>query len=566
MADAGLLPDDHPYRYYTYSLVDPLDMPYATFRWYYRTWAQLEALGVTQPFRTPAVSESDSQTSGQAQKDPPKLSSRNTLNLPSPQSKAKESCSPISESDISPLVIRGLSLPAVPLIDLPAPQSSFGALIKRTISPIPGLKMNTATPGRFAQLNRGLREQICERLSTPSYVSFPGSPLFQSQQNGPGGYWSANEAEIVSSCRLAPRNAQEVSTAVKLLVQANCRFAVRGGGHMFWAGAANIQDGVTIDLSQMDRVVVSRNRKLTAVGAGARWQDVYSKLDPMNLSVVGGRVGSVGVSGLTLGGGNSYFAPRHGIACDGVASFQVVLANGQRVVASPEQHPDLYKALRGGGNNFGIVTQFTLRTFEQGRIWGGFILNPPNTTVENLQRLQEFNTESGNAVDRDATNNQVHLYNANGRSAVLNILVNTRPVENPEILRSFSTLQPQISNSMRITNLSEMVTENNPPSGLNYGVSYSNAADDELVYSTTRSYFEKVEQYTRSTGQHEPFIYMNYALPTQKVIESYGNVNGHFLRTVSRKYDPKQVFQRLVPGGFKLNPARPSEHGGPDSI
>lgn len=71
--------------------------------------------------------------------------------------------------------------------------------------------------------------------------------------------------------------------------------------------------------------------------------------------------------------------------------------------------------------------------------------------------------------------------------------------------------------------------------GLNYGVSYSNAADDELVYSTTRTLFEQVENYTRSTGQHVPFIYMNYALPTQKVIESYGQENVDFLRAVSRK-------------------------------
>lgn len=81
---------------------------------------------------------------------------------------------------------------------------------------------------------------------------------------------------------------------------------------MFWAGAANIGDGVTIDLSQMDRVVVSRDRKLTAVGAGARWQDVYSKLVPMNLSVVGGRVGTVGVSGLTLGGNSNSIERRIG--------------------------------------------------------------------------------------------------------------------------------------------------------------------------------------------------------------------------------------------------------------
>lgn len=71
---------------------------------------------------------------------------------------------------------------------------------------------------------------------------------------------------------------------------------------MFWAGAANIQDGVTIDLSQMSRIKVSKDRKIVSVGAGARWQDVYARLDPMNLSVVGGRAGTVGVAGLTLGG------------------------------------------------------------------------------------------------------------------------------------------------------------------------------------------------------------------------------------------------------------------------
>ncbi|KAL8897625.1 MAG: hypothetical protein Q9192_002479, partial [Flavoplaca navasiana] len=375
----------------------------------------------------------------------------------------------------------------------------------------------------------------------------------------------------------------------------------------------------------MNRLIISRDETLTAVGPGVRWQDIYAKLEPIGLSVVGGRAGSVGVSGLTLGGGNSYFAPRYGIACDNVVSYEVVLSSGRIVVASAQQHTDLFKALRGGGNNFGIVTQFILRTFKQGNIWGGFVVHPPNTTTENLQRLEAFNTASGNGLDRDATNNQVHMYDANGRSGVLNIIVNTRPAESG-ILLPFSNLKPQISNDLRITNLSEIVKEGTPPSGarnawasfsfannatilahvldladeafkplkpiqgfnaifsfqaisreviqhmssnggnvlgidpnrnifwLNYGVSYSNAADDQLVYSTTRTLFEQVENYTRSTGQHVPFIYMNYALPTQKVIESYRQENVDFLRAVSRKYDPKQVFQRLVPGGFKLWP------------
>lgn len=91
---------------------------------------------------------------------------------------------------------------------------------------------------------------------------------------------------------------------------------------MWWAGASNIQDGVTIDLGLLNQVNVSKDQKITSVGGGARWEDVYLKLDAMNLAVAGGRVADVGVGGLTLGGGNNYFAPRFGFACDGVESFE----------------------------------------------------------------------------------------------------------------------------------------------------------------------------------------------------------------------------------------------------
>jgi len=89
---------------------------------------------------------------------------------------------------------------------------------------------------------------------------------------------------------------------VAVLAHSDCRFAVRGGGHMSWAGAANIRNGVTVDLSAMNTVSVSEDKSTTFVGGGARWQDVYLKLDAMNLAVSGGRVNDVGVGGLTLGG------------------------------------------------------------------------------------------------------------------------------------------------------------------------------------------------------------------------------------------------------------------------
>lgn len=112
---------------------------------------------------------------------------------------------------------------------------------------------------------------------------------------------------------------------------------------MSWAGAANIDHGITIDLSALRGISVSQDRRITSVGGGTRWKDVYMKLDSMGLSVTGGRVAEVGVGGLITGGkegvhlasgrctdlrtgGNSFFGPRFGFACDNVENFQVQLS------------------------------------------------------------------------------------------------------------------------------------------------------------------------------------------------------------------------------------------------
>lgn len=106
----------------------------------------------------------------------------------------------------------------------------------------------------------------------------------------------------MSSCRVTPTSAEDVSVAVIVLNMGKCSFAVRGGGHTPFAGAANIEDGVTIDLGSMNQVIVNQDQSVTSIGAGARWGNVYSELDAMNLAVSGGRVSNVGVAGLTLGG------------------------------------------------------------------------------------------------------------------------------------------------------------------------------------------------------------------------------------------------------------------------
>ncbi|ROV95990.1 hypothetical protein VMCG_07956 [Cytospora schulzeri] len=106
--------------------------------------------------------------------------------------------------------------------------------------------------------------------------------------------------------------------------QGSCHFAVRSGGHMGFAGAANIANGVTIDLGALNSVEVTEDRTMASVGVGATWGQVYSHLEPLGLSVAGGRSAPVGVGGLTLGGGISYFSPRFGWTCDTVSNYQVV--------------------------------------------------------------------------------------------------------------------------------------------------------------------------------------------------------------------------------------------------
>lgn len=117
----------------------------------------------------------------------------------------------------------------------------------------------------------------------------------------------------------------------------------------------------------MAEVELKSNDKFVSIDAGARWGAVYEKLDETGLSGTGVRSSKGGIGGLALTGSHSFFASREGFVCDNVVNYEVVLASGEVVNASAEENSDLWTALRGGGNNFGIVTSFDFRTFPQGR-------------------------------------------------------------------------------------------------------------------------------------------------------------------------------------------------------
>lgn len=193
--------------------------------------------------------------------------------------------------------------------------------------------------------------------------------------------WDAQQDALTPACRVEPESAQDVSTILNTVIQEGCHFAIKSGGHDRTAGSSNADGGVTIDLASMSEVRIN-SEKNVVIGAGTRWKEVYEELEQARLMVIGGRVADVGVGGLLLGGGISFFSNRYGWvcppapcigryklieilqACDSVLVYEVVLPDGTITTVTQKTHPELFFALRGAGaSNFGIVTSFTLEAF-----------------------------------------------------------------------------------------------------------------------------------------------------------------------------------------------------------
>jgi FAD/FMN-containing dehydrogenase len=115
-------------------------------------------------------------------------------------------------------------------------------------------------------------------------------------------YFIAQAAQISPACRVLPADTADVITIINVVRETGVTFAVKSGGHGSYGSGANAEDGITIDLSRLKNIEVSEDRKSVTVGGGCRFGEVYSKLETYGLGCVGGRISSVGVGGLTMGG------------------------------------------------------------------------------------------------------------------------------------------------------------------------------------------------------------------------------------------------------------------------
>ncbi|AEO70942.1 uncharacterized protein THITE_122381 [Thermothielavioides terrestris NRRL 8126] len=261
------------------------------------------------------------------------------------------------------------------------------------------------------------------------------------------------------ACVASPACAADVSLLVKTLVKAEVPFAIRSGGHSPNRGDATIDgSGVMISMHRLNQVTYNPHSQLANIGPGALWGAVYTALDQHNVTVVGGRVMPVGVGGLTLGGGLSYLSYLHGLACDNIVSYEVVLADGQIVEASEISHPDLFWALKGGSNNFGVLTRFTSQTFPAPQVWGGLLVFGADQMAALMQALYEYQT----APQDPEANLIINLLPTNG--LLLLTLVYLKPVEKPAAFAPFYSLTP-VSEQTGVMSLHQLM-ELFPPATL----------------------------------------------------------------------------------------------------
>ncbi|CAE6353171.1 unnamed protein product [Rhizoctonia solani] len=202
-------------------------------------------------------------------------------------------------------------------------------------------------------------------LSPSASFNLPGDPGYSNKR------WAAN-AERNAAAVSCPATPEDVVQALAFAQgkapydsQQLLHLAVKGGGHTP-SGASSSEGGLVIDLQpNMHSVRVDPDAKLAYVGGGCLWEEVDEATAPHGLASVAGIVGHTGVGGLTLGGGFGWLCSQHGLVIDNLVQATVVTSSGDILTASHSQNADLFWALRGGGANFGVVTEFVLKLHEQ---------------------------------------------------------------------------------------------------------------------------------------------------------------------------------------------------------
>ncbi|TDL17542.1 FAD-binding domain-containing protein [Rickenella mellea] len=235
-------------------------------------------------------------------------------------------------------------------------------------------------------------QTACGLLSRafPQLVAFPGSP----QYTADNAHYAVSSIQN-STCSIEPNTPQDVAEILRIVGRDDVRapFAIKSGGHAYNIGQSSTT-GIQLSLVKFNTVSYNPSTKTATIGTGLTWDQVYKQLEPIGVMVTGGRIPGIGVGGFSLGGGYSWKTDQFGLCVDTIVSFDVVLPSGQFTRVTNSSNPDLFFALKGGLNNFGIVTAITFETHPQTLVWGGTLIYTRDVADQVNQVVASFDVNN----------------------------------------------------------------------------------------------------------------------------------------------------------------------------
>jgi FAD/FMN-containing dehydrogenase len=206
-------------------------------------------------------------------------------------------------------------------------------------------------------------------------IVLPGSPEYDEARLVHNANTDRRPALIVRAA-----DATDVVQTVTLARESGLDLSIRGGGHSL-AGYGTNEGGIVLDLGAMKGLHIDPERRLAWAQPGLTAGEYTVAAAAHGLATPFGDTGSVGISGLTLGGGIGWLVRKYGLAIDALVAVEIVTADGRLITASEDSHPDLFWAVRGGGGNFGVVTRFQFKLYPVGEILGGALFMPATRDV-----------------------------------------------------------------------------------------------------------------------------------------------------------------------------------------